>query len=85
MSQIIHSPAGALAPPADVTEQAAKLKAQGFTIDAIRYGQCTEPQAAGKSGWCIAFRNHQRQWFCWIFDADPLAAVEAIAVDVEIC
>jgi hypothetical protein len=85
MSQIIHSPAGALSAPAEVAEQAAKLKAQGFTIDNIRHGQCQEPEAKGRSGWCITLHDLRKVWFCWVFDVDVMADVQAIAVDVEIC
>jgi hypothetical protein len=85
MSNLVHSPAGILAPPIAVTRQADQLKAQGFTIDSVHHGRCLEPEAKGRSGWRITLRDRQRIWFCWVFDVDMMADVQPVAVDVEIC
>jgi hypothetical protein len=85
MTDLIHSPAGALAPPPDVQAQADRLKAQGFAIDHIKYGTCTEAEAQGRSGWGITLHDLRRYWFCWVFDEDVMADKVAIAVDVEVC
>ena len=85
MSNIIHCPAGVLASPANVTDQADDLVVQGFIVTRIYYGQCPEPQFIGKSGWCIAFQNTQKRWTAWVFDSDPLAESKAVSVNVEVC
>jgi hypothetical protein len=85
MSNLVHSPAGTLAPPIAVKRQADQLKAQGFTIHSVHHDRCLEPEAKGRSGWCITLHNHQKTWFCWVFEVDMMADVQPIAVDVEIC
>jgi hypothetical protein len=85
MTDLIHQPRGQLAPPPNVQQQADDLRRQGFVIESIRFGQCAEPEAHGKSGWCITLHDTHRYWFCWIFDDDMMAGKTAIPVDVEIC
>lgn len=85
MSDLIHSPGQPLAPPPEVQAEIANLKQQGWSIGHVRYSRCDRPQANGRSGWVIPLTKPGCRWEAWIFADDPLAEVEAKAVDVEVC
>lgn len=65
------------------------IESQGFKVLSATRRECDESdeKVSGLLGWVIlvkAKESHREPWRVWVFDHDPLAEVEAIAVDVEI-
>lgn len=75
--------------PEKVQQMWTGIEGQGFKVLSATRRECDESdeKVSGLLGWVIlvkAKESHREPWRVWVFDHDPLAEVEAIAVDVEI-